>query len=198
MPIRARKKVRLGPRFAHVAWNFTQDGYASRSYKVGPWSWNTRTRRQRIDLPGPLHWIGQRKPPRNAKSAKADTERKPPRDLMPAANSCTVLASVCAVASLVFAAPMWVAALAVGFGGGAVTLAAKHVRNERAQGRRGLPFLPEPGSQWGTYRSHYSIPQPAPAAGVPCGCRSGSRCPGVGKCRCAKCRAKKTANAGAP
>jgi hypothetical protein len=30
------------------------------TFKIGPWSWNTRARRQRLDLPGGLHYIGRR------------------------------------------------------------------------------------------------------------------------------------------
>lgn len=52
--IRARKVVRLGP----VRLNFTENGFSSWSVKVGPWSWNSRTRASRVDLPGPFHWIG--------------------------------------------------------------------------------------------------------------------------------------------
>lgn len=52
MPLRARKAIRFGPLRLH----FTQAGFTSWSIKVGPWSWNSRTRRQRVDLPGPFHW----------------------------------------------------------------------------------------------------------------------------------------------
>jgi hypothetical protein len=58
MPILFRKSWRLGPRFAHVRFNASKTG-VSRTYKVGPWSWNSRSRRQRVDLPGPFSWQGR-------------------------------------------------------------------------------------------------------------------------------------------
>lgn len=55
---RARKTLRLGP----LRLNFTQRGFSSWGLKVGPWSWNAKTRRQSLDTPGPggLHWGGKR------------------------------------------------------------------------------------------------------------------------------------------
>jgi hypothetical protein len=60
MPLRARKSIRLGSRRLHLAWHFTQTGYTSWSVKVRPWSWNSRTRAHRVDLPGPVHWTSKR------------------------------------------------------------------------------------------------------------------------------------------
>lgn len=60
MPIRARKRIRLGLPWLHIAVHFTQSGYTSWSVKVGPWSWNSRTRAHRVDLPGPAHWTSKR------------------------------------------------------------------------------------------------------------------------------------------
>lgn len=57
MPIRWRKTWRLGP----LRLNFTQRGFTSWSVKVGPWSWNSRQRRQRVDLPGPFRWEEDRR-----------------------------------------------------------------------------------------------------------------------------------------
>jgi hypothetical protein len=56
-PIRFRKRVRLGP----IHWNFTERGYSSWSFKLGPFSWNSRTRRHSVDLPGPFRWISARR-----------------------------------------------------------------------------------------------------------------------------------------
>lgn len=58
MKFRARKTLRLGP----FRLNFTQRGFSSWGLKVGPWSWNAKTRRQSLDTPGPggLHWGGKR------------------------------------------------------------------------------------------------------------------------------------------
>lgn len=52
VPMQFRKIVRLGP----VHLNFGNHGFASWSLKFGRWSWNSRTRRQRVDLPGPVSW----------------------------------------------------------------------------------------------------------------------------------------------
>ena len=52
MPLMFRKIVRLGP--LHL--NFGRGGMSSWSIKIGKWSWNSRTRKQRVDLPGPLSW----------------------------------------------------------------------------------------------------------------------------------------------
>ncbi len=58
MPIRARNTFRVGP----IRLNFTQGGFTSWGVQVGPWSWNACTRRQSVDLPGPLRWQSARKP----------------------------------------------------------------------------------------------------------------------------------------
>ena len=52
MPMQFRKIVRLGP----IRLNFGNHGFASWSIKIGKWSWNSRTRAQRVDLPGPVSW----------------------------------------------------------------------------------------------------------------------------------------------
>lgn len=59
MAIRLRKTYRFGPRWLHLAMHATQKGASSWSVKAGPWSWNSRTRAQRVDLPGPFHWQGK-------------------------------------------------------------------------------------------------------------------------------------------
>jgi hypothetical protein len=51
--------ARLGPRWLHVRLNLSGTGL-SWTVKVGPWSWNTRSRRHRVDLPGPLSWQSDR------------------------------------------------------------------------------------------------------------------------------------------
>lgn len=50
-----RKTLRFGPLWL----NFSKTGM-SWSIHLGPWSWNSRTRAQRVDLPGPFSWRGRR------------------------------------------------------------------------------------------------------------------------------------------
>jgi hypothetical protein len=52
MPLMFRKTVRLGP--LHL--NFGNKGFSSWSIKLGRFSWNSRTRGARVDLPGPVSW----------------------------------------------------------------------------------------------------------------------------------------------
>jgi len=52
MPIMFRKVYRIGPLHLNVG----KRGYSSWGVKIGRWSWNSKTRRQRVDLPGPLSW----------------------------------------------------------------------------------------------------------------------------------------------
>lgn len=51
MPIYLRKTINLGI----VRINVSRSG-VSWTWRLGPWSWNTRSRRHSIDLPGPLSW----------------------------------------------------------------------------------------------------------------------------------------------
>ncbi|MEV8513066.1 DUF4236 domain-containing protein [Dactylosporangium sp. NPDC051484] len=52
MPVQFRKNKKFGPFILH----FTQEGFSSWSFKLGPWSWNSRSRKNRVDLPGPFSW----------------------------------------------------------------------------------------------------------------------------------------------
>lgn len=70
-PLRFRKQIRRGP----LRFNFGKNGFTSWGIKVGPWSWNSRTRKQRVDLPGPLSWESDRRPPPGA----ASRQRQPAR-----------------------------------------------------------------------------------------------------------------------
>lgn len=56
MKYRMRKTVNLGP----VKLHFTQRGFSSWSIKVGPFTWNSRTRKKHLDTPGPggFEWGG--------------------------------------------------------------------------------------------------------------------------------------------
>jgi hypothetical protein len=49
MRFRFRKSKQLGP----LRLNFTEHGFSSWGLHIGPWSWNSRTRRQTFDTPGP-------------------------------------------------------------------------------------------------------------------------------------------------
>jgi hypothetical protein len=55
MAIILRKTVRLGP----VRLHFTKNGFSSWSIRLWRWSWNSKTRKQRVDLPGPVSWTGE-------------------------------------------------------------------------------------------------------------------------------------------
>jgi len=52
MPIQYRKIVKLGP----IRLNVGNRGLSSWSLHIGKWSWNSRTRKHRFDLPGPFSW----------------------------------------------------------------------------------------------------------------------------------------------
>jgi hypothetical protein len=47
-----RKTIRLGP----LRLNFTKKGFSSWSFKIWRWSWNSKAKAHRIDLPGPASW----------------------------------------------------------------------------------------------------------------------------------------------
>jgi hypothetical protein len=42
-------------RWGWLRFNFGKRGYTSTSVKKGWWSWNSRTKKHRVDLPGPFH-----------------------------------------------------------------------------------------------------------------------------------------------
>jgi hypothetical protein len=52
MALLFRKSFKFGP----LHFNYGKNGFTSWSIKIGRWSWNSRTRKQRVDLPGPLSW----------------------------------------------------------------------------------------------------------------------------------------------
>jgi hypothetical protein len=52
MGVMFRKRQKIGP----LILNFTENGFSSWSIKIGRWSWNSRARAHRVDLPGPLSW----------------------------------------------------------------------------------------------------------------------------------------------
>ena len=52
MPIHFRKRMKFGP----LVFNWGKSGLTSWGIKIGRWSWNSRTRRQSVDLPGPVSW----------------------------------------------------------------------------------------------------------------------------------------------
>jgi len=52
MGLMFRSRKKFGP----IILNFTQKGFSSWSIKIGRWSWNSKARAHRVDLPGPLSW----------------------------------------------------------------------------------------------------------------------------------------------
>ena len=52
MGVLFRKSKKFGP----LILNFTQRGFSSWSIKIGRWSWNSKARAHRFDLPGPWSW----------------------------------------------------------------------------------------------------------------------------------------------
>jgi len=52
MGLMFRKRKKYGP----IILNFTENGFSSWSIKIGRWSWNSKARAHRVDLPGPLSW----------------------------------------------------------------------------------------------------------------------------------------------
>ncbi len=50
-----RKSFRFGP----FRFNFTKNGFSSWSFKVWRWSWNSKQRQHRVDLPGPASWTSK-------------------------------------------------------------------------------------------------------------------------------------------
>jgi hypothetical protein len=52
MGIIFRRNMKFGP----LRFHFTQNGFSSWGLKIGRWSWNSKTRANRVDLPGPFSW----------------------------------------------------------------------------------------------------------------------------------------------
>lgn len=52
MGIMYRQRKKFGP----LILNFTQRGLSSWTIKIGRWSWNSKAKAHRVDLPGPLSW----------------------------------------------------------------------------------------------------------------------------------------------
>ncbi len=50
-----RKTIRLGP----FRLNFTKHGFSSWSFRLWRWSWNSKQREHRFDLPGPASWTSR-------------------------------------------------------------------------------------------------------------------------------------------
>ncbi|GLY21439.1 hypothetical protein Misp04_11710 [Micromonospora sp. NBRC 101691] len=52
MGLMFRKRKKYGP----LVLNFTENGFSSWTVRLGRWSWNSKARAHRVDLPGPLSW----------------------------------------------------------------------------------------------------------------------------------------------
>ena len=62
MTVRGRKRIEIGPlRINLVSRGFMRWRISSWSIKIGRWSWNSRTRKQHVDLPGPWGWTEGRR-----------------------------------------------------------------------------------------------------------------------------------------
>lgn len=59
-----RKRLKFGP----LILNMSQGKVTSYTIKVGPWSWNSRSRKQRVNLPGPFSWTSNGPAPRCVKT----------------------------------------------------------------------------------------------------------------------------------
>lgn len=57
MPFTFRKRLSFGP----LRLNFGRRGMTSWGIKVGPFSWNARTRQTSVDLPGPVNYRTRRR-----------------------------------------------------------------------------------------------------------------------------------------
>jgi hypothetical protein len=62
-----RKSKTFGLPWLHLRVNASRKG-VSWTVKIGPWSWNTRQRRHRVDLPGPFAWQSRRRPRKTGSS----------------------------------------------------------------------------------------------------------------------------------
>lgn len=72
MALRGRKTLRFGP----FRWHWTLKGPSSWSVKFFAWSWNSKTQRHRIDLPGGLHWVEDKPARRPVKSTRGQARRR--------------------------------------------------------------------------------------------------------------------------
>lgn len=52
MPFTFRKRIKMLP---FLRLNVSKSG-TSRTWHLGPWSWNSRSRRHSVDLPGPVNY----------------------------------------------------------------------------------------------------------------------------------------------
>jgi hypothetical protein len=55
--LRYRKRISVGP----LKFNITQKGLSSMSVKIGFWTWNSRTKKHSLNLPGGLSWYSNSK-----------------------------------------------------------------------------------------------------------------------------------------
>jgi hypothetical protein len=55
MGIIFHKTIRLGP----VRLHFTKKGFSSWSLHFWRWTWNSKTRKSHVDLPGPVSWSNE-------------------------------------------------------------------------------------------------------------------------------------------
>ncbi len=66
MGLRFRKRLRLGPFRFNLSWSQGRGFSNSKTFKLGPFSRNSRNKGWRVDLPGGGHWAPSRKTKRRA------------------------------------------------------------------------------------------------------------------------------------
>lgn len=96
-----RKSYGIGPRFAQVRFNITQNGWSSTSLQLGPkgmrYTRNITTGAVHVDLPGPINW---------RKGANKEARGKGRWLLVPIFGTWAILATAVIVAVVWFVSDM--------------------------------------------------------------------------------------------
>lgn len=138
MSLRYRRRIRMGPLpiYLNLSRSSARGWSHSWSFKLGPWSWNSRSRRQAVDLPGGFSW---REAGQNRRSSQRPPTAEPPEPrarYRPARWPYAVLAVLFVLA--VIGGAMWQALLVFGV----IALVVAAVQTYRARGRRPMPVSP--------------------------------------------------------
>ena len=65
-----RKSFRFGP----FRFNFTKSGFSSWSFKLGRYTWNSKQREHRVDLPGAASWTSRKDRSKTKSKSKVSVE----------------------------------------------------------------------------------------------------------------------------